>query len=169
MRNICIGNKISTSRIQVGENLETKINLIVGTNDEEQAGLEKQKIKVAAKLGVNTIIDLSIIRLRQPLWRYGQEHFPDIAFGKVAPILVAVENCGEVSPEYLWKEIKDSVESGVDYMTLNLIPRRLSDLRFAKGRKILTTSRQGGVLLKYMLKHNVDTPYEPILPDILPC
>lgn len=167
MRRIIIGNKLNKAKIEVGEGLTTKINLIVGTNDTKGIELEKKKIEVAAELGVHTIIDLSIIRMDPPLWIYGQEHYPQIAFGKVAPILVAVDNKGEVTPEKLWKEIEWSVLAGVDYMTLNLIPMRLKDLEVVKDRPFLTASRQGGVLLNYMMNHKVNNPYEPILEDIL--
>ncbi|MEA2036260.1 MAG: phosphomethylpyrimidine synthase ThiC [Nanoarchaeota archaeon] len=164
MKQITIGNK---AQIKVGEGLETKINLIVGANSDEQVELEKRKIDEAAKLGVHTIIDLSITRLKEALWQYGKEHYPEIAFGKVAPILVAVENNGDVTPKKLWEEIEWSVRSGVDYMTLNLIPLKLNELEVAEDRAFPTTSRQGGVLLNYMMRHNVDNPYGPILDDIL--
>lgn len=167
MKQITIGNKLSKARIEVGEGLETKVNLIVGANNNEQVNMEKKKIEEAAELGVHTIIDLSIVRINPPLWMYGRENHPHIAFGKVAPILVAKENNGEVTSKKLWKEIEWSVLSGIDYITLNLTPMRLSDLEIARDRAFLTTSRQGGVLLKYMIKYNVDNPYGPILDDIL--
>jgi len=167
METICIGNKLSKARISVGKGLETKINLIVGVNNDTQINLEKTKIQAGARLGVHTIIDLSTIRLDYPLWMYGRDNFPDIAFGKVPPILVAQENKGDVDPEKLLREIEWSVISGIDYMTLNLIPRRLADIRSIKMRNIPTTSRQGGVLLNHMIRNNTDNPYEPILDQML--
>jgi len=167
MERICIGNKLSKAKIEVGKDLETKVNLIVGANSDKQVEIEKEKIEAAAKLGVHTIIDLSKVKLNYPLWIYGRENFSEIAFGKVAPILVAVYNNGDVSPKKLWEEIKWSVEAGVDYMTLNLIPIKLKDLKIVRDRAFPTTSRQGGVLLSYMIKNNKDNPYEPILGDIL--
>lgn len=167
MKQITIGNKLSKARVEVGEGLTTKINLIIGANDKRGVELEKKKMEAAAKLGVHTIIDLSIIRIDPPLWIYGRECYPQIAFGKVAPILVAVDNNCEVSPEKLWKEIEWSVLAGIDYMTLNLIPMKLRDLEVVRKRSFLTASRQGGVLLNYMMKHRVDNPYGPILKDIL--
>lgn len=167
METITIGNKLSKARIKVGKGLETKVNLIIGANNEEEAGLEKEKMREAAHLGVHTIIDLSILRVNPPLWLYGREHYPEIAFGKVAPILVAVENAGEVPPRKLWEEIEQSVLSGVDYMTLNLIPARLDDLKFAADRAFPTTSRQGGVLLNYMFRHSADNPYSSMLDEVL--
>jgi len=167
MKVITIGNKLSKARIKVGKGQETKINLIVGANNNAQAALEKKKIEEAVKLGVHTIIDLSIIRLKEPLWQWGQKKFPHVAFGKVAPILVAQENNGDVTPENLWKEIEWSVKAGVDYMTLNLIPMKLADFKVAANRAFPTTSRQGGVLLNYMLRHKTDNPYSVILKDIL--
>ena len=169
MKQIRIGNKLSKCRIDVGEGLETKINLIVGVNHDvdEEIELEKQKIRSAAELGVHTIIDLSIARIDDPLWKWGRENFPKIAFGKVAPILVAVDNDGEVRPADLLREIEWSVKEGIDYMTLNLIPLKLDEFRIAKDRAFPTTSRQGGVLLNYMMKHKVNNPHNPILKDIL--
>ncbi|MBI4980609.1 phosphomethylpyrimidine synthase ThiC [Candidatus Woesearchaeota archaeon] len=166
MERICIGNKLNSARIEVGEGLETKVNLIVGANNLEQVEAEKKKIGEAAKLGVHTIIDLSTVRMSPALWIYGKEHYPNIAFGKVAPILVAVENQGEIAPEKLWKEIEWSVLQGADYMTLNLVPLKLKDLAVVQGRAFPTTSRQGGVLLNYMMKNKVDNPYGPILNNI---
>ncbi|MFA5855928.1 MAG: phosphomethylpyrimidine synthase ThiC [Candidatus Pacearchaeota archaeon] len=163
---ITIGNKMNQVRIGVGKDLETKINLIIGANSEEQIENEKEKISIGARLGVHTIIDLSTKRFPYPLWRYGIDNYPNIAFGKVAPILVSVENNGEVTPDKLFKEIQDSVLGGIDYMTMNLVPLRLSDLDKIGKRDILTTSRQGGVLLNYMMKNNVNSPYLPILDDM---
>lgn len=167
MKQIAIGNKLSRVHIEVGEGLETKVNLIVGANNEGQVEFEKKKIDEAAKLGVHTIIDLSMARINPPLWMYGREKHPEIAFGKVAPIFVAVDNNGEVTPKELLKEIEWSVVAGIDYMTLNLIPMNLGDIQIAGDRAFPTTSRQGGVLLNYMMGHNVDNPYGPILNDIL--
>ncbi len=167
MKRIIIGNTLSKASIEVGQGLETKINLIVGANKEQQLDQEKKKIDIAAKLGVHTIIDLSTRRFDQPLWIYGREKYPYIAFGKVAPILVAIENNGNTTPKKLFEEIEWSVLAGVDYMTLNLIPQKLSDLEFAKDRAFPTTSRQGGILLNYMIRNNTDNPHNPILEDIL--
>lgn len=164
---ITIGNILSLARVRVGEGESTKINLIVGANTESQIEREKQKITEAVALGVHTIIDLSINRFNPTLWQWGQEQFPHIAFGKVAPILVAQENEGEVTPGKLWEEIKWSVEAGVDYMTLNVIPMNLEDFKLAGDRAFSTTSRQGGVLLNYMMRNNVDNPHNPVFDDIL--
>ena len=167
MESITIGNKLSQARIEVGLGKETKVNLIVGVNSADQVPMEKEKIRAAAALGVHTIIDLSTIRLPQTLWQWGQQQFPGIAFGKVAPILVARENGGKVSPRKLLDEIRWSVEAGVDYMTLNLVPARLRDVRIAACRAFPTTSRQGGVLLRYMIEEHVDNPYNSIFDEIL--
>lgn len=167
MKRIAIGNILSKAKIEAGEGLRTKINLIIGANDETGVELEKRKIEAAQALGVHTIIDLSIIRIYPTLWIWGQEKFPHVAFGKVAPILVAQDNNGEVAPKNLWKEIEWSVKAGVDYMTLNLIPLTCNDLSQAQLREFPTTSRQGGVILNYMIRHHTDNPYAPILDDIL--
>lgn len=167
MEQITIGNKLSSCRIEVGRMLTTKVNLIVGANSPEGVERECHKIEAAADLGVHTVIDLSILRTHPTLWQWGREQFTHLAFGKVAPILVAVENDGEVTPKKLWQEVKWSVQAGVDYMTMNLIPMKLKDLDIGAGRAHLTTSRQGGVLLKYMMQQRTDNPYGPILDDIL--
>lgn len=167
MKRIIVGNILSRANIEVGEGLTTKINLIVGTNNTDGIELEKRKIQAASELGVHTIIDLSIMRVHPPLWKYGQEKFPHIAFGKVAPIFVAMENSGTIDPKNLWKEIEWSVLAGVDYMTFNLIPLKFQDLGILKTRNFPTTSRQGGLILNHMIRHNADNPYLPILDDIL--
>ena len=151
----------------MGDGLTTKVNLIVGANSDKDVEFERQKIELAARLGVHTIIDLSIVRLDPPLWKWGQERAPSVAFGKVCPILVAADLNGDVPPRALWKEILTSVEAGVDYMTLNLVPRTLEEFQVARERSFATTSRQGGVLLRYMLKHRCENPYYPIMDDML--
>jgi len=166
MIRITIGSLLGEADIGVGEGLDTKINLIVGANNKRGAELERKKIDAAAALGVHTIIDLSTARIDQPLWVYGRKKYPNIAFGKVAPILVAMENDGEVEPEKLWDEIERSVLAGIDYMTMNLVPMKLKDFDLASERNFITTSRQGGVLLRYMMKNEECNPYEPILDDI---
>lgn len=168
MKQIIVGNRLGKAKVKVGKGLETKINLIVGVNENTpaQIEMEKEKIRAAAELGVHTIIDLSTRRLDPPLWLWGQEKYPEIAFGKVAPILVAVENNGRIAPENLLKEIEWSVKSGIDYMTLNLIPRHLQEFEVVKDRPFPTTSRQGGVLLRHMLRHQAENPYYLILDGI---
>ena len=79
MKRIIIGNRLSKARVKVGQGLETKINLIIGANNNDQVELEKKKIEEAAKFSVHTIIDLSIARIDPPLWAYGREHYPEIA------------------------------------------------------------------------------------------
>ena len=167
MEQITIRNKRSQCHIEVGKGHTTKVNVIVGANTEEQVKLERQKIKAAAELGVDTVIDLSLVRTSPSLCQWGQEHFPHLAFGKVSPILVAIDNDGEVSPKELFREIEWSVLEGVDYMTLNLIPTLVEECQVVRNRAYLTTSRQGGVLLKYMMRHQTQNPYIPILDDTL--
>jgi len=162
-----IGNNATNCIVGIGEGLETKVNLIVGANSEDQVPNELEKMRQASDLGVHTIIDLSMARLDKALWQIGQEEYSHIAFGKVAPILVALENNGEVTPGKLLDEIKWSVEGGIDYMTLNVVPTHRKDIMVANDRAFPTTSRQGGVLLNYMLKNGVDNPYEEIMDEMI--
>lgn len=167
MQQITIGQKLSNAKIKVGMGLETKINLIIGANEEDQLEKERIKIREAASLGIHTIIDLSTKRFKVPLWQYGKENFPQIAFGRVAPILVSRENSEDVSPKNLLKEYERSAKEGIDYMTLNLIPIQLQDIQKSGIRNTPTTSRQGGIMIKYMMKNKSDNPHNEILNDIL--
>ncbi|MBM3208957.1 hypothetical protein FJZ40_01550 [Candidatus Shapirobacteria bacterium] len=171
MKRIIIGNKLGKARVAIGEGLTTKINMIVGANNDNQEtiGREKAKIDLGARLGVHTITDLSMIRLKKPLWQYVREKYPHIAVSMNPPYLPFVENGGRVAPSKLFEEIKRYVEKGGDCMTMNFVPATLADLKkHVEGRAIPITSRQGGILAKFMIQYGQDNPYYKIWSDLLP-
>lgn len=68
MERITIGNKLSACHVEVGKRRTTKVNLIIGANNQEQVEIERQKIEAGAGLGVSTMIDLSTVRTSPSLW-----------------------------------------------------------------------------------------------------
>jgi len=80
MDKIIIGNKLGKTKIEIAKSLSTKMNFIIGANSnrKKDINLEVKKINLAAKLDVNTITDLSMVRLKNPLWRYVKEKYPHI-------------------------------------------------------------------------------------------
>lgn len=172
MKRIIIGNKLNKkTKIPIGEKLPTRINLIVGANSkkEEIVKYEIKKIDLGAELGVDTITDLSMVRLTKPLWYYVKEKYPWIAVGINPPYLPFVEDYPRITPQRLLREIESFVKNGGDFMTINFVPRTLQELKhYIKGRLIPITSRQGGIIAKYMMDYKVDNPYFEILEELLP-
>ncbi len=171
MNKITIGNKLGKSKITIGKGLPTRINLIVGANSKNKKVIKKEikKIDLGVRLGVDTITDLSMVRLNYPLWKYAKEKYAHIGVGINPPYLPFVENNKTITPEKLFNEIKTFVKGGGDFMTMNFIPRTLFELKkYIKTREIPITSRQGGLLAKYMIDYKVNNPYYEILDELLP-
>ncbi|MBU3954945.1 phosphomethylpyrimidine synthase ThiC [bacterium] len=171
MERITIGNRLNKkTKIVIGKDLPTKINFIIGTNSKTKISVENEikKIDLAVKMGVHTITDLSIVRLEKPLWKYVKQKYPHIAVGINPPYLPYVENKGMISPQKLFLEIKNFVLSGGDFMTINFVPKTLSQLKkYLHNRKVPITSRQGGILASYMIKNGTGNPYWVILDDLM--
>lgn len=170
MEKIIIGNKIGSARIAVGKGLTTKINFIVGTNSKNKISVknEKRKIDLAAEFCIDTITDLSTVRLDIPLWKYVKEKYPWISVGINPPYLPYIENKHKITPKKLFHEIENFIKNGGDFMTMNFIPRTLYDLESRINKRgIPITSRQGGMLAEYMIKNRKDNPYYEILDELL--
>jgi len=171
MNKVIIGNKLNkATEIPVGEGLPTRINLIVGANsrDEKVVEAEIKKIDLGAKFGVDTVTDLSMIRLDYPLWRYVKEKYPHIAVGVNPPYLLFVEDHQKIIPEKLLKEIEQFVKGGVDFFTINFIPKTLEELKYHMRKRLIPiTSRQGGMIAKYMLDDEVNNPYHKIFNELI--
>jgi len=167
---ITIGNKLNRkTKIRINENTPTRINFIVGVNSKSRKRIkaEKKKIDIAASEGVDTITDLSMVRLNQPLWKYVKEKYPKIGVGINPPYLPFAENSEKIKPDKLFKNIKKFIENGGDFTTMNLVPEKRREIEIAKDRLIPTTSRQGGILLKCMIEEEKDNPYFDIFEDIV--
>lgn len=172
MNRVIIGNLAGTTNIAVGEHLPTRINCIVGLthcNSPEDYARELQKIDSAARIGIDTITDLSMVRLRQPLWNYVKEFHPHIGVGINPTYLPFVEGHGKVTPKRLLQHITEFVRAGGDQMTVNFFPQSLAELEtYCSGRLIPITSRQGAFLAVSMRKNRRNNPYWDILDELLP-
>jgi phosphomethylpyrimidine synthase len=172
MEQIVIGNKLNKkTQIKLGRGLPTRINLIVGTNSKEEKFVkeEMKKIDLGARFGVDTITDLSMVRLKKPLWMYVKEKYPQIAVGLNPPYLLFAEDHQKIIPIKLLKEIEWFVKNGVDFFTINFFPETLDELKkYMKTRLVPITSRQGGMIAKYMLTYKVNNPYSEILNELIP-
>lgn len=171
MDKITIGNKLNkNTKLTIGKGLSTKINLIVGTNSKKEEIIKKEikKIDLGVKLGVNTITDLSMVRLVKPLWYYVKQKYPHIAVGLNPPYLLFSENNQKIVPSQLFKEIEYFVKNGVDFFTINFIPATINELKYyIKDRLIPITSRQGGMIARYMLANKLNNPYFEILNELI--
>lgn len=171
MKIVTMGNTLGAVRLTLGHGLPTRINFIVGTNssDADAVSLERKKIDLAVSLGVHTITDLTMVRLKEPLWQYVKRCYPHIGVGMNPPYLPYVENSTRVPPSKLFREIEWFVMEGGDHMTMNFVPRTRTDLEeYANVRQIPITSRQGGLLAVYMRKERIDqNPYFDIMDEML--
>lgn len=171
MERIMLGNVTGSTRIPIGIGLPTRIIVIVGITKnqvKEQRVKETRKVDIAAKLGADTITDLSMVRLNRPIWQYVKERYPKMGAGINPVYLPYVEGRTRIDPTALLAEIVSFAEKGGDQMTINFFPQTRSELEtYASGRRIPITSRQGGLLAVCMRKHTTNNPFWMILKELL--
>ena len=135
--------------VLVGKHALLKVNLSVGVSDASLRDIEMEKIEHIANLPYrpDLMMDLSIVRMKNPLWR-DMLHLFDGAVGVIPYYSLFDENRGLDEIE-LMDTILQMAKGGVSFMTLH----PTADLALYQNatnskRLIPMTSRGGYVLLK---------------------
>lgn len=144
------GNKYDTL---VGKGLQLKINSSVGLSDEHNLKNEEEKILKIAEFDVkpNTMMDLSIISLKIPLYQIIQEQV-GCPVGTV-PAYVCFDDKFGIDKNRFLEEIEKQAQNGVSFMTLHFTA--VDEIyRKSYKRNIPIISRGGSILLRdlYMNK-----------------
>ena len=153
------------SVVGIGKGLRTKINTNIGTSpDLADIKYEIEKLKIAEKVGTDTVMDLStggdLDKIRRTIIK--ETHLP---LGTVPIYQAAVESIAEegnitrMNPDKIFEVIERQAEDGVDFMTVHC-GLTLSSLERLKkeGRIGDIVSRGGAFLTTWMVFNERENP-----------
>ncbi len=149
----------------IGQGLTTKVNVNIGASpDKSSLKTELQKLKVAVRLGADTVMDLSVGGDVRKIRRSVLEHSP-IPVGTV-PIYEAALRAQKRKGSFLHMEaaeilqvLEEQAREGVDFFTVHCgINRRSVDIFLKKKRVLDVVSRGGALLIHWMCRHNRENP-----------
>ena len=147
---------IKTNRgIQVGREVRTLLNLLIGANTISDFNGEIEKIDYLKSHAekIDIITDLSLQRFDNPLWEYVLNNTNYMA-GTV-PVYLSLDSKGNVDENLLFDSICEQCEKGVSIITIHpTVSRRM--LEMSKKRIIPCTSRGGGIVARDLIKNNRD-------------
>src|SRR5512136_1111369 len=144
----------------IGEGCTVKVNVNVGTSGSRcDPALEEKKAKAALANGADALMDLStggdLVAIRKKILRL------DTTVGTV-PVYEAVRRAGsarDVTPDLLFKVIREHCKQGVDFLTLHCGVNRqaLAALR-ADPRLMGVVSRGGSFHCAMMMQRDEENP-----------
>jgi phosphomethylpyrimidine synthase len=152
-------NHVNLDPMAIGIAARCKINANIGNSAvTSHAESELEKLRVAAKYGADTVMDLStgggIDHIRETL--IGAATIP---LGTV-PIYQAVQRVDKVTDltiEGLLETIEHQAQQGVDYMTLHA-GVLLRFMPYISKRKMGIVSRGGALMAEWMMHHHQENP-----------
>lgn len=157
-------NHKNVEPLLIGQPAKIKINANIGTSplicsiDEEM-----EKLKVAEQAGADTYMDLStggdLDKIRKNMMSSS-----NMPIGTV-PIYAAAKKWQDMGKsmdnfnmEYVFEEIENQAESGVDYMTIHT-GLDLEAVKYAYEYRLTgIVSRGGAIIANYMIKNNKENP-----------
>lgn len=155
----------------IGTGLKTKINVNLGVSgDCINYDIEMQKVDLALKFGVESIMDLS---------NYGKTcTFRTELIAKspamigTVPIYDAIgyleKDLAEITAKDFLKVIRAHAEEGVDFMTIHAgINRRAVEAFRREGRKMNIVSRGGSILFAWMEMTGNENPFFEYYDEVL--
>lgn len=161
----------SLSAEGIGDGLKTKINVNLGiSGDAKNYDLEMDKVKMAVKMGAESIMDLS---------NYGKTHdfrkklidYSPAMIGTV-PMYDAIgyleKDLLKMTADDFLKVIEAHAEEGVDFMTIHAgINRRAVEGFKRSGRRMNIVSRGGSLLFAWMEMTGNENPFFEHYDDVL--
>ncbi|RLE12237.1 phosphomethylpyrimidine synthase, partial [Candidatus Aerophobetes bacterium] len=148
------------SIVGIGKGLRTKINTNIGTSpDLADIKYEIEKLKIAEKVGTDTVMDLStggdLDKIRRTIIK--ETHLP---LGTVPIYQAAVESIAEegnitrMNPDKIFEVIERQAEDGVDFMTVHCGLTLSSLERLKKEGRIGDIVSRGGAFLTTWMVFN---------------
>ena len=144
----------------IGEGCTVKVNVNIGTSGSRcDMALEGKKGKAALENGADALMDLStggdLVAIRKKILRL------DTTVGTV-PIYEAVRRAGnaaDVTPDLLFKVIREHCKQGVDFLTLHCgVNRQALDALKADPRLMGVVSRGGSFHCAMMMQRDEENP-----------
>jgi phosphomethylpyrimidine synthase len=144
----------------IGEGCTVKININIGTSGSRcEPALEMKKAQAALDNGADALMDLStggdLIAIRKKILKL------DTTVGTV-PVYEAVRragNAGDVTPDLLFRVIREHCEQGVDFLTLHCgVNRQALDALKADPRLMGVVSRGGSFHCAMMMHREEENP-----------
>ncbi len=157
-RLISVGSSSRDLRpILVGEGVSTKVNANVGTSTGKcDLKLEVAKAEAAVSAGADAIMDLSVGGDLDKVRRTLLKKIP-IPLGTVPVYQVYFESKFDMNLDSILNVIERQARDGVDFMTIHAGITQ-SFLKSMRKRIIPITSRGGGFIASWMLKHGRENP-----------
>jgi phosphomethylpyrimidine synthase len=144
----------------IGEGCTVKINVNIGTSGSRcDPALEEKKAQAALDNGADALMDLStggdLVAIRKKILKL------DTTVGTV-PVYEAVRragNAGDVTPDLLFKVIREHCKQGVDFLTLHCgVNRQALDALKADPRLMGVVSRGGSFHCAMMMQRDEENP-----------
>jgi phosphomethylpyrimidine synthase len=144
----------------IGEGCTVKINVNIGTSGSRcDVALEERKAKAALENGADALMDLStggdLVAIRKKILRL------DTTVGTV-PVYEAVRRAGnaaDVTPDLLFRVIREHCRQGVDFLTLHCgVNRQALDALKADPRLMGVVSRGGSFHCAMMMQRDEENP-----------
>ncbi|MBA7568848.1 MAG: phosphomethylpyrimidine synthase ThiC [Dehalococcoidia bacterium] len=149
----------------IGQGLKTKVNANIGTSsDFGDIDTEREKLKVAADSGADTVMDLStggdISAIRRAIITAST-----LPIGTVPVYQAGIEAIAshgaivKMTVEELFSAIEEHARDGVDFMTVHCgVTRAAVDRLRQQGRVADVVSRGGAFLIGWMLHNDCENP-----------
>lgn len=158
--------KMGLNPMGIGKSLATKVNANIGASPHvHDLNKELEKVDYCVKYGADTLMDLSTAGNLDE-YRSAIIKKSPIPVGTV-PLYQIGEEYGilDFSPQDCLKVIEKQAKQGVDYMTIHAGFKK-EFLPLVKKRVMGTVSRGGGILKKWMEKHNEENPLLQVFDEI---
>lgn len=140
--------------VGIGKDLLVKVNVNIGASSRSALDAELEKLRHLSRLGYrpDAMMDLSIVRLKKPLYLHMLQHFG----GPVGtlPHYLCHEPEKGVDPQLLLEEIARHAEAGVGWVTLHLTPTKELYEEARRTRLVGMASRGGGIVIHDMYLNN---------------
>ena len=152
----------------VGRAFATKVNVNIGVSAvSSDFSKEQEKARLCAKLGADTIMDLSVGQNAQSFRSFLLTEF-DWPLGTVPVYQTAGRLPGleEAKFEDLLADIEAQARQGVDFMTIHAGLKR-AHLEWALDRAMGIVSRGGALLAAWMLKRKEENPLNARFDEVL--
>jgi len=154
----------------IGEGTYVKINVNLGVSEAcPNFDLERQKLELAKKFDVESVMDLSSGLDASNFRKYILQNY-DFIVGTVPIYQVASrhDDITKVDSKEFIEEIEKQAEEGVDFFTIHAGITRRTLERFEKNERLLKIVSRGGALLyKWMMTNRKENPLYEHFDEIL--
>lgn len=154
----------------IGDGTYVKINVNLGVSEAcPNFDIERQKLEVAQKFDVESVMDLSSGLDASNFRKYILQNY-DFIVGTVPVYQVASrhDDITKVDSKEFIEEIERQAEEGVDFFTIHAGITRRTLERFEKNERLLKIVSRGGALLyKWMMANGKENPLYEHFDEIL--